>query len=339
MKYIYLVQRTPEWHQWRKGGVTASEAPVILGRSPYKTPWRLWAEKTGRMAPPDFSRNPNVQRGVKLEDYVREQWAIEHLEVVEPACAEWDQDPVFRASFDGLTSEELPVEIKCPSESVFADVLTRGRDSDAFKLYEVQVQHQLLVADAPKGWLVFFCNGAMKEFEIARDEAVIAEIIEKGRAFHKAVVEGVEPPMDPERDVYVPSDASEKERWVAAARSFSSLQNRINALKAEIAALEEQQAFDKEEFKILMKDFASASCAGVSVKHVFAKGRVDYKAALKDACGSLPSDAELERFRSASSERWSFSLSPTDLPEGADEASSSETTAAASVIPDSDLWW
>ncbi len=45
MKVIDLSQRTPAWHQWRIAGVTASEAPIIMGRSPYKTPWRLWAEK------------------------------------------------------------------------------------------------------------------------------------------------------------------------------------------------------------------------------------------------------------------------------------------------------
>ena len=158
MQFVELDQRTDAWFEWRKNGITASESPVIVGLSPYQTPWRLWAEKTGFMERPDLSKNPNVQRGVFLEDAVRERIAQDMCDIIEPACAEWDTDPIFRASFDGLTSSNLPVEIKCPSERVFMDVKVNREASETYKLYYVQVQHQILVADAPKGYLVFFCN-------------------------------------------------------------------------------------------------------------------------------------------------------------------------------------
>ena len=41
MKIVDVTQRSPEWLRWRARGVTASEAAIVLGRSPYKTPWRL----------------------------------------------------------------------------------------------------------------------------------------------------------------------------------------------------------------------------------------------------------------------------------------------------------
>ena len=47
MKITDVIQRTPPWERWRAQGVTASEAAIVLGRSPYKTLWRLWAERTG----------------------------------------------------------------------------------------------------------------------------------------------------------------------------------------------------------------------------------------------------------------------------------------------------
>ena len=72
MKVVDLKQRTPEWHIWRNAGVTASDAPVLVG-SPCKTPWRLWAEKRGvssisqyppcktaRLAPPNPPRTPRT---------------------------------------------------------------------------------------------------------------------------------------------------------------------------------------------------------------------------------------------------------------------------------------
>ena len=33
-----LHQNTPEWHQWRRQGIGASDAPVIMGETPFKTP-------------------------------------------------------------------------------------------------------------------------------------------------------------------------------------------------------------------------------------------------------------------------------------------------------------
>ena len=102
MKVIDLSQRTPAWHQWRIAGVTASEAPIIMGRSPYKTPWRLWAEKTGFVLPEDLSNNPNVLRGIRLEPQARRAFENAHNDFLLPLCAEADHNVIFRASFDGI---------------------------------------------------------------------------------------------------------------------------------------------------------------------------------------------------------------------------------------------
>ena len=118
MHIINLDQRTDAWKAWRNQGITATDSTVILGASPYKTPWRLWAEKVGKILPPDLSKNPNVQRGVALEDEARRLFQNKHLTCVMPACAESDVDPIFRASFDGLTPPNEPVEFKCPGEKV-----------------------------------------------------------------------------------------------------------------------------------------------------------------------------------------------------------------------------
>src|SRR5260364_319825 len=72
MKIIDIAQRSNAWHVWRRRGVTASDAAVLLGRSPYKTLWRLWAEKTGIAVEEDVSRNPFVQYGLCNEDSARQ---------------------------------------------------------------------------------------------------------------------------------------------------------------------------------------------------------------------------------------------------------------------------
>ncbi len=63
MKIVDLTQGDDAWLAWRKGGITATDAAILLDRSPYKTRWRLWAEKSGFAREVDLSLNPLVRRG------------------------------------------------------------------------------------------------------------------------------------------------------------------------------------------------------------------------------------------------------------------------------------
>lgn len=192
---VLLDQRTDEWMDWRRKGVTATDSTVLLGRNPYKSPLQLWEEKTGKSIPPDLSSVKAVRFGCENEDRVRAMWEQVHGKTARPVCGEYDANPSIRASFDGLTEEGHPVEIKCPlpDGATLRDVRARGRAAEAFALYYVQVQHQLLVSGADRGRLVFLDGDNLIEFEIERDEAMIARIIEKSEAFLKCLEEDVPP--------------------------------------------------------------------------------------------------------------------------------------------------
>ena len=47
---IDLVQGSPEWHSYRKNKLGASYAGIILGISPYMTPFQLWEQILGLSA-------------------------------------------------------------------------------------------------------------------------------------------------------------------------------------------------------------------------------------------------------------------------------------------------
>ena len=59
-----------EWIERRKNGLGGSDAAAALGLSRWKTPLRLWAEKTGLVDEPDLSDNAAVLRGSILEPAV-----------------------------------------------------------------------------------------------------------------------------------------------------------------------------------------------------------------------------------------------------------------------------
>ncbi len=301
MKVIDLVQRSPQWHQWRNGGVTASEAPIIMGRSPYKTQWQLWAEKTGLVLPEDLSQNPHVQRGIQLEPQARRTFETRHNDFLLPLCAEADHNAIFRASFDGINDAGEPVEIKCPCESVFKEVQSQQEQSKAYQLYWVQVQHQLLVANSERGWLVFYFNEQSVEFVIQRDDAFLSELQSKALAFWEQVQRKQAPPKCPERDCFVPSRETQS-RWVALSAQYSSAQAKATQLEAQMTALKNEMREVQSHLVAMMDNYAHADHAGVKICRYMATGTVDYKQLVKDKLGELD-EAELAPYRKAAKER------------------------------------
>ena len=156
MKIIDIRQRSPEWHQWRNSGVSASEADIVLGISPYATPFRLYAEKKGILSPENLDRNPHVQRGVRIEPIARAAFEKRHDKpFLLPLCGQSDEHPFLRASFDGVDGDGVPAEFKAPTEGNFEDAKANGINSAIYRRYYPQVQHQICVAGSPYGWLTF----------------------------------------------------------------------------------------------------------------------------------------------------------------------------------------
>jgi putative phage-type endonuclease len=302
MKIVDVAQRTPQWDRWRAQGITASESAIILGRSPYKTPWRLWAERTGLARPADLSRNPHVARGNRLEDTARQWFEQAYDTVLMPVCAESEQEPLLRASFDGLNDAGEPVELKVPSERIYREVESHGRASGAYRLYEPQVQHQLYVADADKGWLVFYRDEQNQlTFELARDPTLIRAIVGHGKAFWQAIIDSDEPEKDPVRDLFVPSGA-QAEEWTTFAGRYRRIQQEAKTLEAELKRRKADLDGIQTQLVAMMGEALIAESAGLRVTRFCAKGSVDYPALLKALLPALEADA-VEGFRRSPSER------------------------------------
>jgi predicted phage-related endonuclease len=48
-----LRQNSTDWRDWRRGGLGSSDAPVVMGNSPWMMPRKLWEIKTHRTEEPD----------------------------------------------------------------------------------------------------------------------------------------------------------------------------------------------------------------------------------------------------------------------------------------------
>jgi hypothetical protein len=337
MKTVDLRQRSPAWHEWRSQGVSASDAPAIMGRSPHKTVWRLWAERRGIVRPADISRNPNVRRGLASEPLARRQFEDRHGQPMDdagpppeaegdpqdgvrargqfedrhglillPVCGESEDHPLMRASFDGIGDDGMPVEIKCPADSTFAEVKRLREGSAAYQMYWCQVQHQILVAGSPKGHLYFWLRGEEVDFEIPRDDAFIDALVEKSMDFWAALKSGREPAKDPVRDIYIPAGA-DLDLWTGLAAEYRNVAEQAAGHRAKAKELDERLDGLESRFCGMMGGFVQAEAAGLRVNQYVQKGAVDYKAALNSFAPDV-GDAQLERFRRTESDRVKLTL-------------------------------
>lgn len=319
MKIVSHDQRTSAWLEWRKGGVTASEAAVIMGISPYMTEWRLYAEKCGLALPEDLSRNPYVRHGIEYEDVARRAFEARHPgEIAIPLCGESIEHPFMRASFDGVISKRRPAELKCPCRSVFEKIKSEQRNSEGYQLYWAQVQHQMAVSGASEGYLFFwYFDEEPVEFLIQRDDEFIRELTEKARVFARRVVTRTPPERDPKRDVMIPKGAKAKS-WINASEQVKTYAAQIDELEEQLTKLKDAKKKAETGIKALMGDFYTAEYDGVRVARFFRAGKVNYEALLRK---HFPEGLDLiDAYRNESIEQFRITVTDKELPDwNADE--------------------
>jgi putative phage-type endonuclease len=322
MKVINVLQGTPEWLDWRKQGLSATTAAIILELSPYKSPWRLWAEMLGKVEEDDLSKNPLVKHGKRNEDRLRKKIEADEFSILLPICCEHTKNPLYRASLDGLDDNDIPWELKWPSNKVWHEVNELGVKSEAYLLYYPQVQHQLLVTGAREGRLVFGndLTGEVKyvKFIIKRDEAMINEIMLRGLNFWNMILKKTPPAKDITKDYYEPNE-SEVESWIELAKQASSIQQMIDPLLNEKEKLEKkinslQAKLEpiKKSASVLMGDYKEANSNGLFIRSSVRKGSIDYRQALDQLQGQVNSET-LERFRRESSKVTTLSINHDEL--------------------------
>ncbi|WP_298637129.1 lambda-exonuclease family protein [uncultured Umboniibacter sp.] len=318
MKLVDYAQRSAEWLEWRQGGISASEVSILVDANPHKTIWRLWMEKKGKAKPEDLSKNPNVQRGVKMEDTVRVM-AENYLDcgpLLAP-CAESDERTYVRASFDGLTIDgNIPVELKSVSQKQFDLVESERTESEVYQLYYWQVLCQMYVAEADHGYLFvagpnfgdqFVC------FKIEANEQDLTKLLKAIDEFQKKLINNKQPKKDAQRDVFYPEDEAQATRWSRTSWTLADTAAQIKELKGQIEMLEVRKKLLAQDAVSEMGEFLTADALGVAVTRSFRPGNVDYSALL-EAKGITVTDDELEAHRKPGSESVLIRSTGRDMP-------------------------
>ena len=272
-----LQQNTAEWLEFRRSKIGSSDAPIIMGKSPWKNPHQLWEEKAGLRTASFESRA--MQRGQQLEPEARKLFELKTGLVVWPDVLIHPSHNFMIASLDGITMDgKTAVEIKCPGAKTHQMAL----DGEIPEHYRIQMQHQMMVAGLDTMFYFSYDGTNGVTLKVARDQALIDDLAGHEIEFHRFMTKGVSP-----------AHPCENDKWEQLAKQWTSIQKRKNAIA-------EEEKLCREGL-IQLTNGSSTIGHGLRLTKCLRKGRIDY-----DKIPELKK-VNLEAFRSPPTESWRFS--------------------------------
>lgn len=185
-----------DWLEYRKQGIGGSDASVVCGISRYKSPVELWMEKTNQI--PCQEAGEAAYWGTQLEAMVRAEFS--KRTGVEVNCVmqllQSAEHPFMLANLDGIC--EHPDLGTCIFEAKTASAYKAGEWDDAIPdEYMLQIQHYMAVTGYRGAYIAVLIGGNTFRWRfVARDEGLIASLIELEADFWNHVKDGTPPPLD-----------------------------------------------------------------------------------------------------------------------------------------------
>lgn len=241
---------TVEQKQARLSGIGGSDAAVVVGLSPFKSPYQLYLEKRGE-APPDEGETFRMQLGNILEEPIAQLYCERTGRAVRrQPIAFHDEHPFMLANIDRqiLKDPRGPGIYEGKTTNEWSGREIHGAD-DLPDHYYIQAQHYMAVYDY--AWASFGILVGTARFvwcDILRNEEVIAELIRQEAEFWERVQTGNPPAIDGSERTgdllkrMYPKDTGktitiEHPELIKAAAEFTDLKKQEKHVEAELKRL------------------------------------------------------------------------------------------------------
>lgn len=223
-----------EWLRWRAEGIGSSDMPAIMGKCPYRTAYQVYCSKID----PSYESPDNfaMARGREWEPVARAYAEEEFGRKFNPVLKVLSEAPHCRASLDGLSDDNVILEIKIPGAKVFESV-AKGVVPEH---YMIQLQWQMFVANTPNG--IFFCfnpeTKATAWVHVKSDGEMFVDLAKAARSFWE-LVESKTPPDLVDGDFIDCNDPLydlEARAYISAKRMLESAEGEIEKTKKALEA-------------------------------------------------------------------------------------------------------
>jgi putative phage-type endonuclease len=190
-EFVSAPQRSPEWFEMRKGGITATGITAINGSSPYKTAYRLWAELTGQVGEQEVG--PAAQRGQLLEQAVADYYTAETGKKLRKSngIVRLKEHPWAMASLDRTIVGDTTgiVEVKTSTSH-------RWQVFPVPPEYVDQVQWQMFITGAEYCDVAVLLSGLVFRIErVEADPVYQTQLFDKAVLFRELVQSKTPPPL------------------------------------------------------------------------------------------------------------------------------------------------
>jgi putative phage-type endonuclease len=274
-------QRSKEWLEYRKDKIGASDAPIIMGISPWKNVTELWKEKKNITPAPFVTEK--MREGIKLEEeaiiFAEKQTGLLFF----PDVVAHDKYDRIIASLDGIDLDRKVIcECKCSAK--YYDM---GVSGNIYPDIICQIQHQMMCTGLDNAILCCYYSKKGKIVEIKRDDEFIDSMLEKELKFLEILDGDISP--ESRQDCFMKVEVSQMEKylieeWMKKSQQLKQIQEEEKHLKSQILDLgDDGDVILTYENQNLLK-----------MQRVNREGMVDWKALCK-AKGI--SEKEIDSFR------------------------------------------
>jgi len=227
--------------------IGGSDAGAIFGLNPYKSAYRLWAEKTGKVSS-EIPDNDALRTGRDLEQYVAERFSEKTGKKVRRDNTTYyvDEYPFIAGHVDRRVVGENAI-LECKTASSYQNPEYAAGNFPPH--YYAQCQHYMAVTGAEKVYLAVLCFPHLYYTEYSRDEREIEALISGEVNFWNMVKDNTPPAPDgsdssrntldelypssnPERSLTMPKNI------VTAVETLESMKDTAKKLDAEIKSQE-----------------------------------------------------------------------------------------------------
>lgn len=285
-KVLTLDMSREEWLKERKKGIGGSDASVILGFNPWKSPFELYIEKTGGEV--QEIDNEAIHWGNVLEDVVAQEFSRRTGKKVRRRnqIFKHKENDWMIANIDRDVVGERAL-LECKTTNAFN--LDAWEGDEIPPAYMCQLQHYMAVLDYEKAYIAVLIGGQKFIWkEIERDDEFIELMIEHEKNFwENHVLKGVPPEIDGSKSAselltkMYPEDNGET--VMLPSDEAEILIEAIESIKAEV---KEKQALQKEyenKLKLLIGEAQMGVTPKYEVRHkTYERSSLDTKRLKKE---------------------------------------------------------